>query len=110
MNLPTPSAGRVTLVTLSVLPIVASPAGAQAHVHGMDDMMGWWMWGAGIAGVLFWLAVFALLVVVVWRLVRGGGGTDGGEDSAVRILRERYASGEIDQEEFERRRRDLEGR
>lgn len=66
------------------------------------------MMGFGIFGMLFQLALLVLVVVVVWKLVEKAWGTSGGEDSAVRILRERYARGEIDQEEFERRKQDLE--
>lgn len=98
-----------TLAALATL-AAASPAGAQPHVHGAHEMMGWWMWGAGIFGVLFWLAVFVLIVVAIWKLFRSGREGNGGGDSALRVLRERYARGEIDREEFQQKRRDLEAR
>jgi len=67
---------------------------------------------------LFWIAV---IVVAVWavRHVSGGaggaggtgdaGGGEPGGSRALHILEERYARGEIDQAEFEERRRVLQG-
>jgi putative membrane protein len=73
-------------------------------------MMGWnWDGGAWIGmgiGMLLWLA-FA--VAIVWLVVRGlteleRRRPDGSNPSAPDdILRERFARGEIDAEEFERR-------
>ena len=65
------------------------------------------MFGMGI----FWIAFLALIVWGV-RIFVGqtdtGGRTGGGHgDSALSILRERYARGEIEREEFEARRREL---
>jgi putative membrane protein len=61
-----------------------------------------------------WLFMVIVVIAVVALLVRGvptsgrafgaDGDQDGGERSALRILEERFASGEIDREEFERRR------
>jgi putative membrane protein len=61
-----------------------------------------------------WLFVVIVVIAVVALLVRGaptagrtfraGGDQDAGERPALRILEERFASGEIDREEFERRR------
>ena len=74
-------------------------------------MMGWnwdgasWL-GMGV-GMLLWLV---LAVVVVWLIVRGliaveRTRTDGPAASGPdEILRERFARGEIDADEFERRR------
>ena len=66
-------------------------------------------WAMGFFG-LFWLAVFALIVVGLVLLVRNfdQGGARGRErDSACIILNERYARGEIDQEEYQARKRHL---
>lgn len=67
---------------------------------GWDGAGGsWWMMGIG---GLFWLLVLGL---VVWLVLRAAGGRDvvpGGE-SAEELLRRRFASGEIDAEEYERR-------
>lgn len=67
------------------------------------DFMGW----GGAMGLL-WIV---LIVVVVWALVAGlrprGGGEDRGGPSAREILDRRYASGEIDADEYQRRLNDL---
>ncbi|MBI1963955.1 MAG: SHOCT domain-containing protein [Candidatus Rokubacteria bacterium] len=74
---------------------------------------GWWMWGAGgvvmmLMMLLFWGLVIAGLVLGIRWLVRQG--RDERADRALDILRERYARGEINKEEFDARRRDLGGR
>lgn len=68
------------------------------------------MMGCG-AMALVWLLFAVLLVVGVVVLVRaltdrGAGGGSGGS-SAMAVLEERFARGEIDREEFEDRRRSL---
>jgi putative membrane protein len=57
----------------------------------------------------FLILVIAVVAVLVWGSTSGRtfwarGDQDGGERSALQILEERFASGEIDREEFERRR------
>ena len=65
--------------------------------------------GMGISMLLFW----GLIIVAIVLLVRGFGGSAGGqaprlpEKTALDILRERYARGEIGKAEFEEKRRDL---
>ncbi len=74
-------------------------------MNGMDGMM-----GCGAAAVL-WLLFAALLVVGVVVLVRvlteRGVGSSTSASSALEILEERFARGEIDPDEFEERRRAL---
>lgn len=70
-----------------------------------------WHWGFGFGhwffGILFWIVMLLLLVGLV-RAIGGFGSRDRRRDKTPReILEERYARGEIDQEEFERRKRDL---
>jgi putative membrane protein len=73
---------------------------------GMHPMM-WGAWGFGmmLMMVLFWALVIVGLVVLVRWLV--GQGRDSRGDAALEILRQRYARGEINQEEFETKKRDL---
>jgi len=54
---------------------------------------------------VFWLLVLAVIVLVVWQVLRGRepGVGGAGEDRAENVLRERYARGEIDEEEYRRK-------
>ncbi|HZJ49641.1 MAG TPA: SHOCT domain-containing protein [Actinomycetota bacterium] len=70
------------------------------------------MWGWGGLGLL-WMALFwvGIALLVVWSVRQFGGGSGGGsERRALEILEERFARGEIDRDEFEERKRVLEGR
>jgi putative membrane protein len=69
--------------------------------YHMGGDSGWWMMGVGW---LVWLVLLALAVtLVVWLVNRGGARTAPRDDSAETLLRQRFASGEIDAEEYERR-------
>jgi len=65
--------------------------------HGFG---GGWMW-------LFWI----LIIFIVLFLVKGVTGNDRGqghvEESAIEILKKCYARGEIDDEEFRRKKEEL---
>lgn len=73
-------------------------------------MNGDWSWGFGFGhglfGLLFWIVIIAVVVAVA----RGFGGRSTRPDTnpALAILKERYARGEIDKDEYERMRHDLE--
>jgi putative membrane protein len=75
---------------------------------GMHPMM--FMWGAGglvmmLMMLVFWgLLIAGLVLGVRWLAVQGHPAR---RDEAFEILRQRYARGEIDQQEFETRKRDL---
>ena len=58
---------------------------------------------------LFWLLVIAAIVVVIMSAINTKS-TSGSknEDSPIEILKRRYARGEIDEEEFTRRRKQIE--
>lgn len=58
-----------------------------------------------MAGPLFWIVFLIVLLVVVSKYAKG---ERRGRGSAVEILRERFAKGEISKEEFEERKRALE--
>ncbi len=68
----------------------------------------WWgMWGFGmmVLFLLFWvLVIVGLLIGIRWLIVQARGVR---HDSAHQILRERYARGEINKDEFEAKKRDL---
>jgi putative membrane protein len=63
-----------------------------------------------IVMVAFWIAVIlALIFLIRWLLIsaRRGFRTTKPEDSALDILRMRYAKGEINKQEFEEKKKDL---
>ena len=71
---------------------------------------GWWM----LFGPFTMILVVAAVVVVTVLLIRSLGGPNAGDidrlppnKSALDILKERYARGEIDKQEYEERRRVL---
>jgi putative membrane protein len=66
--------------------------------------------GHWFGGGFMWLFWILLIVVIVWAVNAAmGGGNNASEKqkSALDILKERYAKSEIDQEEFEQKRKDL---
>ncbi|MDI3325827.1 SHOCT domain-containing protein [Pontibacterium granulatum] len=67
-----------------------------------NDGSGWYMFGHGM-GMLFWLVI---LVLVIWFLVRliSGKGNNEEKASPQDILAERYARGEIDEDEYKKRK------
>ena len=102
---------------LALLLGLATPTVALAQQSQQPDY-GPHMWGGGWHGWLFgplmMIVFIAVVVVVVVLLVRWLGGTHhGGAPHAplgktpIDILKERFARGEIDKQEFEERRRVL---
>jgi putative membrane protein len=77
--------------------------------------MPWGAGGSGLLPTLLWLVVIAAVVGALAYLVlrrldeREPGERDPGRSDARAILETRYARGEIDDEEFERRRDRLAG-
>ncbi|MCL6555391.1 MAG: SHOCT domain-containing protein [Burkholderiales bacterium] len=72
------------------------------HYFGWEGGMGW----GGLWMVLWWvLPVIAVAALVMWL---GRADRRGLDKTALDILKERYARGEIDKAEFEQKRRDLE--
>ena len=75
---------------------------------GMHPMWGvWGAWGLGmmLMMLLFWAVVVVGAVLGIrWLAQRGA---EPRPDSALEILRQRYARGEIGKEEFDAKKRDL---
>lgn len=93
------------LLSLNLLP---GPVGAQ--------MMGNWGYGYNIMGcglgfswlgfaanIIFWVLLIALIIMFAKWILR----TSGSRNSALDILKERYAKGEINKEEFEQKKKDI---
>jgi putative membrane protein len=70
----------------------------------MDGDCGWWMWFGWLWMVIFWGVIIGVVVAVVRR---SGPASPRSESDPLQILRRRYAAGEIDDEEFRRRRDEL---
>jgi putative membrane protein len=71
------------------------------------------MMGPGYGGMFMWMIVLVVLVaVVIYWLVRGDKSKTKDQpqgETALDILKKRYARGEITKDEFERMKKDLEG-
>ena len=101
-------------IAVSTLALAAAPTAAMA-----DPGRGWQMGpgpmmmsgGYGLVGgvmmLVLWAAVIALIVFAIKWLADSQGGRRGRRD-AMDLLRQRFAAGEIDEEEFKRRRKALE--
>ncbi len=72
----------------------------------MHEGSGWWMLFGGIWMVFFWGGIIALIVWGITRLTRSDGRQHHRHD-ALDIAEERYASGEITREEYQRIRKDV---
>jgi putative membrane protein len=99
----------VAAVALSATALAADPYNGWSNGYG--NMM--WGGGFGLIGglmmLLFWGGIIALIYFVVRSFSdrpSGGGGRT--STDAMNILRDRFARGEIDAEEFETRKRALE--
>ncbi|MFP4679999.1 MAG: SHOCT domain-containing protein [Chitinispirillaceae bacterium] len=64
-----------------------------------------WGWGGGFM-ILLWIVIIALVIFLLVRYLRGYA-PGGGQESALDVLRKRYARGEISKEEFEEKKKDL---
>jgi len=82
-----------------------------------NNMMGDWSLGGGSSMFLmpfFWILILiGIVLLIVWlgnqasgTSFSGPAATSGGK-TAIEILKERYARGEIDKQEFEEKKRDL---
>jgi putative membrane protein len=108
----------VFMLSLLGLPVLLPSGSALAQAgnyhgfHMMPGMMGYWGYGwfGGIFMILFWiLFLVGLIYLVRWLVQSTGQNKTTGEasDRALAILKERYARGEIEQEEFETKKKDL---
>ena len=104
--------GGIIVAVLIVLPLVLGAIlGWQYGGWGMrgPGMMGGfgWMWLMPV----FWIVFPGLIILAIVASVRSSSesmGSDSSEaDSALELLKERYALGEIDKLEYEEKKKDL---
>ena len=106
------------------IPLIELQANAQTGQYGGYGGYGGWGMGPGMMGgygmgwfggilmVVFWILIIVGLVFLIKWLIQSTGrdktsGISG--DRSLEILKERYAKGEIDKEEFESKKKDLSG-
>jgi len=77
--------------------------------YSTNDMMNFGFGGFGGFGFIFMILWWVLIVAGIVALVKWlmNQGRDGSSKSALDILKERYAKGEIDKNDFENRKKDL---
>lgn len=109
---------RAITAAAAALPALLWTTSALAQGYGGRD--GYWSpmsgWGHMMFSGLMMLAFWVLIIVLIVLLVRWLIGPQAGDraeapprSSALQILEERFARGEIDKEEFEERKRYLSG-
>ncbi len=104
------------ILTLPIIPTLAGDALAQGPGYEWGHGPGMMSWGYGMGwfGMIivaaFWIALIVGVVFLIrWLAIsmRSAGQVTSSGDSALEILKKRYARGEIDKEEFEAKKRDL---
>jgi putative membrane protein len=113
---------RFSLVSFTAVEsplLLASGSEAFAQWRGYEGwhtgpgmMDGWGMgWFGGIFMIVFWVLILVGLVFVIKWLVQSTKGDSHsariGSSTALEILKERYARGEINKQEFEEKKKDL---
>lgn len=75
-----------------------------------------WWWGHGyffggpfgmIIGIVFWAVIIYAIFRLISHLSNRSVGVCSKEETALNILKRRYAKGEIDSDEFAKRKKDL---
>jgi putative membrane protein len=111
-------AGLKSFLCLSVVLSLKTTALADYNYRGYGGwgmgpgMMGWaaGTWFGPVFMLLFWVLIILLIVLLIRRIFSSGASgspAPGREESALDILKKRYARGEIDKEEFETKKKDL---
>jgi putative membrane protein len=101
--------GRIATLAIPLLIVAAGTAAAHSGGGHSGGMMGssWGLFGAGMGlwGLLWMGLLIAVPLYLVYALLDNESGSD--DSRPLSVLRERYARGELTDEEFERRREQL---
>ena len=74
----------------------------------MNDLHGGWGIEMGISMTIFWLVLIAIIILIVKAAAsESSDQTQNASASALDILEKRYARGEIDKDEYERKKNEL---
>ena len=104
---------RIFMISIMILSLTAVYGYTQTGPGTMGPgMMNWGYgmgWGWSIIMMVFWIAVIVGIIFLIrWiALSTDRRHETSAEDSAMEILRNRYARGEINKEEFEEKKKDL---
>lgn len=78
----------------------------------MNDWNNFGGWGMGFGFIfmlLFWgLVILGIAALIRWLMTQSSSSRSSRDKSPLEIVQERYARGEIDREEYEQKKRDLE--
>ncbi len=104
--------GSIIIAILIVVPLVWGGISGWGGGWGMTGpgMMGGFGWGGlmGIGMVVFWgLVIWGIVALARGVSSPGGTGSSNQSDSALEVLKRRYARGEINKEEFEDKKKDI---
>ncbi len=96
------------LQLLMTVPALADTGGERTGFWHMNDWSwGHMMFGGSLMMILFWGAIILIAFLIFSRVRPGRDNPPRPSKTPREILEERFASGEIDEEEFDRRRRKI---
>ena len=97
--------GGVVVAVIITLSVVFGLLGRDSGYGMMGGFGGGWLMAVGM--VVFWGLVIWGIVALVRGASTSGPGSSAPPDSALEILRKRYARGEINKQEYEEKKKDL---
>lgn len=74
----------------------------------MNDLHGGWGVDMGIGMTILWIVLIAVIILIAKSAISGTSEqTQHASENALDILKKRYARGEIDEDEYERKKSEL---
>ncbi len=102
---------EITILGSGLLALMSAPGCYYRPMDGGMGVGGHMMGYEGYGGMFMWILIIVIAVGIVFfvldRSKKTGSGPGATSDSPMDILKARYARGEIDQEEFERMKKEL---